>query len=124
MDFHQRLIETMHERGLKQAELYKMAELSSAQMNHLFKGRTKDPKLSTVVKIAQALGVSLDYLAGLEPPPPPPSYSDPRQERLNELFGQMSDDGRENAVGTVAALLSVEKARVAKQVHADMTEAV
>lgn len=64
MGFTERLNEVMKARGLNQVDLSEVAGLSSAQANHLVGGRTKDPKLSTAVKIAKALNVSLDWLAG------------------------------------------------------------
>ena len=48
----------------------------------------------------------------------------PRQRKLNEDYTELSDVGRESAVGTVAALLSVERARGSEQVPGDVSEAV
>lgn len=64
MDFHERLQAILDLKDLKQVSLVELTGLSSAQINHLVSGRTKDPKFSTVVRIADALDVSLDYLAG------------------------------------------------------------
>lgn len=64
MGFCERLVSILDERGLKQVDLCELTGISSAQANHLVNGRTQDPKLSTAIKIADALDVSLDYLAG------------------------------------------------------------
>ena len=64
MQFNLRLQEAMDARGLKQVDLSRLTGLSTAQINHLVSGRTKDPKIKTFLLIADALGVSLDYLAG------------------------------------------------------------
>lgn len=64
MEFQERLQKIMDEKKLKQVNLAELTGLSSAQINHLVSGRTKDPKFETVVKVADALDVSLDYLAG------------------------------------------------------------
>lgn len=64
MEFQERLQKIMDEKKLKQVNLAELTGLSSAQINHLVSGRTKDPKFETVVKIADALDISLDYLAG------------------------------------------------------------
>ena len=64
MDFHERLQSILDSKNLKQVSLVELTGLSSAQINHLVSGRTKDPKFSTVVRIADALDISLDYLAG------------------------------------------------------------
>ena len=71
MDFHERLQSILDSKNLKQVSLSELTGLSSAQINHLVSGRTKDPKLETVVKIADALDISLDYLAGRRDDPAP-----------------------------------------------------
>lgn len=124
MCFHERLVAIMDARGLKQVDICELTGLSSAQANHLVNGRTKDPKLSTAIKIADALGVSLDYLAGRSSPPPPPAYADARQRRMNEAFEQMDDDGRDMATASVVAIRDAKRARGESAVQADVREAV
>lgn len=51
-------------RGLSQADLAAKAGLSVVAVFHLEQGRRDDPKLSTLAKLADALGVTLDRLAG------------------------------------------------------------
>lgn len=69
MEFNKRLQCVLDQKKLKQISLCELTGLSSAQVHHLVSGRTHDPKLSTVVKIADALDVSLDYLAGRKQTP-------------------------------------------------------
>lgn len=64
MNFTDRLNEVMESKGWKQVDLCKNADISSAQATHLMNGRTKDPMIGTVAKIANALDVSIDYLCG------------------------------------------------------------
>lgn len=64
MTFQERLNSSLEARGWRQSDLCKASGLSSAQATHLMNGRTKEPTLSTAAKIADALEVSLDYLAG------------------------------------------------------------
>lgn len=64
MTFQERLNSSLEARGWRQSDLCKASGLSSAQATHLMNGRTKEPTLSTAAKIAEALDVSLDYLAG------------------------------------------------------------
>lgn len=47
-----------------QAELARLTGMSTALVAQIVNGTTKDPRLSNVVKIADALDVPLDYLAG------------------------------------------------------------
>lgn len=64
MVFQDRLNDELKARGWRQADLCRAAGISSAQATHLMNGRTKDPTLNTAIKIAKALDVSIDYLAG------------------------------------------------------------
>lgn len=52
-------------KGMTQADLARKTGLSTAVVSQIVSGKTKDPRLSNVITIANALGVSLDYLAGL-----------------------------------------------------------
>jgi transcriptional regulator with XRE-family HTH domain len=52
-------------KGMTQADLARKSGLSTAVVSQIVSGKTKDPRLSNVVMIANALGVSLDYLAGI-----------------------------------------------------------
>lgn len=64
MDFAGNLARLMTSRSMSQADLARAAELSSAQVACLVNGKTKDPRLSTVVKIAHALDCPIDALVG------------------------------------------------------------
>lgn len=85
MSFQETLIELMDERGLKQVDLCELTGLSSAQVNHLVTGKTKDPKLSTALVVAKALKVSLDFLAGRDDACHPLSYD---EQELVRCFGE------------------------------------
>ena len=107
--FNQRLSKLLEDRGLNQINLCELTGLSSAQANHLVRGKTKDPKLSTACKIALALDVSLDYLGGLIDEPRPirrdengrPVFRDPRQERINSQYEDMNERGQRRAADSV-----------------------
>lgn len=124
MCFHERLVAIMDARGLKQVDICELTGLSSAQANHLVNGRTKDPKLSTAIKVADALGVSLDYLAGREAPQQPPAYSDARQRRMNAAYESMADDDKDLASASVVAMWEAKRARGEGAVPPDVSEAV
>lgn len=66
MDFAGNLAHLMDNRGMSQADLARAAKLSTAQVACLVNGKTKDPRFSTVVKIARALDCPLDALAGAD----------------------------------------------------------
>lgn len=52
----------MAERGMKQPQLTFDARVPQSRISDILLGRTKDPRISTVKKIAGALGLSIDYL--------------------------------------------------------------
>ena len=109
--FTERLGLIMEERGLNQVSLCELTGLSSAQVNHLVNGRTKDPKLSTACKIALALDVSLDYLGGLIDEPCPiqrdergrpvfPNALSPGEHEIIDAYRDSDARGQENILET------------------------
>jgi transcriptional regulator with XRE-family HTH domain len=69
---------------MSQAELARRIGLSKTAMNDLEQGKTRDPHLSSIVAIADALRPSIDALLGrqeaLEASPPAPAQrSRPRK---------------------------------------------
>lgn len=60
--FRENLFRIMRKRGLTAAELSKMASLNARAVKDIEEGRSKSPKLSTAKKLADALGVAIDYL--------------------------------------------------------------
>jgi len=63
----ERIQKAMDERGVTQADLARMTGMTTSNMAYIVNGKTKDPRLSSVMLIAEALGVSLNYLAGYVP---------------------------------------------------------
>lgn len=51
-------------RGISIAEFAEMCDLPLETMKNIYYGKTVDPKISTVSKIADALGISVDCLTG------------------------------------------------------------
>ncbi|PUA18035.1 helix-turn-helix domain-containing protein [Glaciimonas sp. PCH181] len=60
---------TMELAGISQAELARLTTLPHPTINKILHGLTKDPRLSTVLLIAEALKVRLNQLAGVDPLP-------------------------------------------------------
>lgn len=54
----------MEMRGMTQADLARATGMSTAVIAQIVTGKTKDPLFGNVIKIAKALDVSLNYLAG------------------------------------------------------------
>ena len=62
----QRISNLRHMHGLSQHELARLSTVTQPTIHHLEAGRRRDPAISTVSMIAEALGVSIDYLTGRE----------------------------------------------------------
>lgn len=96
MSFRTQLVAAMDDQNIRQADLARMTGFSSAQIASLVTGRTKDPKLSTVLVVARALNVSLDYLAGREEEIKP--LHDPSEDELVSLYRRCTPDRKRRAL--------------------------
>ncbi|MBK7574930.1 MAG: helix-turn-helix transcriptional regulator [Elusimicrobia bacterium] len=56
------------EKGWSQQKLAEAASLSYATITKLEQGRAKEPTIHSMIKLADALGVSIDALVGRTPP--------------------------------------------------------
>lgn len=53
-----------HKKGLSQEKLARLADISTVTLVKIESGAAKEPTITTVVKIAVALNVSIDDLVG------------------------------------------------------------
>ena len=60
----ERIQRAMDKRGVTQADLARMTGITTSNIAYIVNGKTKDPRFQSVMLIAEALDVSLDYLAG------------------------------------------------------------
>ena len=74
-----RIAELRHMRGLSQAALAKALGLSTSTIAMYEQGR-REPSVSVIIALADALGVTIDYL--LTGQPPQPSATDNPHESL------------------------------------------
>jgi transcriptional regulator with XRE-family HTH domain len=69
------------QRGIHQAELARRLGCSVNALSMLEKNAITDPRASRIIGVAEALGVSADYLLGLrEDAQPAPSTTRPRED--------------------------------------------
>ena len=61
-----RLTKVMNVKGLTQADVCRITGFSTAVVSQVFSGKTKDPRLSTIIPICKALGVTVDELLSTE----------------------------------------------------------
>lgn len=78
--------------GLSLRKLEKRSGMSASQISQIETGRRADPGFSTVLRLAKALEVSMDALAGLkEPRMPQPRMSRPSKAALERAQRQLAD---------------------------------
>lgn len=102
MNFKDSLQQILNNRGLKQADLCRMAGIDTSLMSNYVSGK-KVPTLVNAIAMADALQISLDELAGREAP------KRVIEQRLLSDFRELSDEGQEVAVNTIYGLRSVYK---------------
>lgn len=122
MGFTERLAELTAERG-SMARLSKATGLSTGLLSNYKNGT--DPSLKNAVKIANALDVSLDYLAGrddyvTEPftaakPDEPRTYADPRQAALNGHYESLNEASKGDLVKFAKSYASDPERRIEKE---------
>ena len=61
-----RIQQAMDKHGITQADLARMTGMTTSNIAYIVNGKTKDPRFQSVLLIADALGVSLNYLAGID----------------------------------------------------------
>lgn len=65
MQYNYRIKELLNKKKMTQQQLAEIVDITPTSLSRYFKG-TQEPKLSVIVKIANALDVSIDYLLGLD----------------------------------------------------------
>ncbi len=86
VDMRDRLLAYRADRGWSQARLVQESGVSGATIAHIETRANKRPRRITLMRLAQAFGVSLDEFLAKGLPKPPASRSAPALE-LAELFG-------------------------------------
>lgn len=61
-----RIQQAMDKRNITQADLARMTGMTTSNIAYIVNGKTKDPRFQSVLLIADALDVSLNYLAGID----------------------------------------------------------
>lgn len=86
-----RIEESRRARGWSQAELARRSGTTQQAVQRYESGE-REPRVSAVVAMASALGVTVSYLLGLDPPDDGPASED--EERLLALYRSTDARGR------------------------------
>ncbi len=112
MPLSERIKQLRTEAGLSQAELAQRVGSSDARQISRYEHGRITPSLDAAVRIAEALNVSLDYLAIENVPRRPLHVADHGlAERLAQL-SELDDDDRQNLLHMLDALLTRTRLRV------------
>ena len=91
MNWFENIKRIKKESRLKNSDIAERSDVSLGTVNKLFAGEIGDPKLSTLVTLANCFGVSLDTLVGLN------SNEYTLEPEYAGMFARLDEDGR-NAV--------------------------
>lgn len=118
MSFNERMLQALDAKGWTQADLCKATGFKSGLISQLATNKNRDPRLMTATKIAKALDVSLDYLAGLTDNPSGLCAEeleglriDAEARTLLRGFDQLTPDGRHVIIEQVDFQLSKNRAQ-------------
>ena len=107
MDIGERIRKIREARGLSQKEVANKIKMDQSQYSKLEKDRT-DPSLSTLVKVAKALGIQLSELFASDALRDVNSYSKSVLEKIS-LVEQLDEDEKKSIFKIVDGLVSKKK---------------
>lgn len=92
----ERIQNALDARGMTQADLARDSGLSTSLVAQIVNGRTENPRFDTVIIIAMALDVPLDYLAWQQVPDLPKQRTTLTSEEreLVDIMGSITPEGR------------------------------
>ena len=94
MHYRERLRERITDHDLKQKALAKELGITESVVSNYLTGRSQMP-IEILVKMAEYLGVSVDYLAGVTDDSKPPLRVSATERQLLEVFRSLSRDQQE-----------------------------
>jgi len=89
------------QKGLSNDTLAATSGVPKGTLAKILGNGTKDPQISSIIKIAHALGVSADYLVYGETIPAVPPTISPDEQRLLDCYRQLSQQGKEYILQTL-----------------------
>lgn len=100
--FGLRLDSAMKTRGWTQGQLEHYSGVGQSHISQIVRGETR-PRIDKAVALARALGVSLDWLAGL-PPQPGVDSLEPDAQELVEAYHRLDEAHRQVVLNMVRDL--------------------
>ena len=109
----ERLEQMLAERNMRPSALAKAAGLSTSTVDDIIKGKTNALNIGVdkMLKIANALNVSVESLYGRSEPASSCETSDGTELRLLDLFRMLNAEGMEKALDYIGDLVDMAKYR-------------
>ena len=95
MRFEEKLRKQMLLKGFNQQRLARASLVSDSEISRILSGKSANPGLENALKLARAVGVSLDYLADDTLDEEPAPVTDPGREAFSPAEADMLDSARE-----------------------------
>jgi transcriptional regulator with XRE-family HTH domain len=113
MGFEEKLRKQMQLKGFNQQKLAKLSSVSDSEISRILTGKSSNPGIDNALKLARAVGVSLDYLADDD--------MNEDHPRTNELASQESPPSLTEAeIITAARELGTRQSRRILETAADL----
>ena len=111
-DMKNRIKKIKSEKGITNQELATLSDIPIGTLNKMLGSETKDPQISTIIKISQALEVSADYLIL--------GKKSEDKGNLNENYTKLNDLGKQKADEYIADLAENPKYTQDNKIIQDM----
>ena len=111
-DMKNRIKKIKSENGITNQELATLSDIPIGTLNKMLGSETKDPQISTIIKISQALEVSADYIII--------GKKTEDKNTFNENYTKLNDLGKQKADEYIADLVENPKYTQDNQIMKDM----
>jgi transcriptional regulator with XRE-family HTH domain len=123
-DFRKNLREELDYQGLTVKELSAKTRIAKRTLDCYLRSRASMPPADAALRIAEALGVSVEYLlTGHDSRAKPLSPANPSIRLVLQILEELDDSGRETLLGLAQVLKKQHEARRAENKHKGAREA-
>ena len=122
----ERLKELRGRNNFNQRELAKRAGVNQAAVSRIENGKLSDPKMGLLKKLAECLGVSVDYLIDASRPLAPNELitSDPLAQEIVMDYQKLSQNGKRQVRDFVKFLINEESQRRIELIRKKTSEVI
>lgn len=105
------LVQLLNEQNMRPAQLAQAAGISTSTVDDIVKGKANELNIGVdkMLRIANVLGVSVEFLYGRSEPPGFYQPSDHDEAQLLEFFRKLNAEGKVKALGYLEDLVDTGK---------------